>query len=143
MASETKPRKATKKKPITKQHKEAMAVGRTQGSAVRRYLDALEENKPKRGRKRSPETMKKRMAQVDEELKTATGLDRVHLTQERINLERHLSAASATVDMSALEKEFIGAAAEYGKRKGLSYAAWRASGVSAEVLAKAGITRRT
>ena len=143
MATPAKARKATKKKAITKQHKDAMAVGRTQGAAVRRYLEALEENKPKRGRKRSPEAMKKRLAQVDEELKAASGLDRVHLTQERINLERHLAAASATVDLSALEKEFIASAAEYGRRKGLSYAAWRASGVSAEVLAKAGISRRS
>ena len=32
-------------------HKEALAEGREQGRAVRRYLEALEANKPRRGRK--------------------------------------------------------------------------------------------
>jgi hypothetical protein len=44
---------ATPKRAMSKQHKAALAVGRAEGLAVRRYLDALEAHKPKRGRKRT------------------------------------------------------------------------------------------
>jgi hypothetical protein len=43
--------------------------------------------------------------------------------------------------MSALEKEFIKVAKAYGERKGITYATWRAAGVSATVLQKADISR--
>jgi hypothetical protein len=48
---------ATPKRAMSKQHKAALAVGRAEGLAVRRYLDALEAHKPKRGRKRTPESI--------------------------------------------------------------------------------------
>lgn len=46
-------------------HKRALAIGREQGRAVRRYLEALEAHKPKRGRKRTPESMQKRLDRID------------------------------------------------------------------------------
>jgi len=45
------------------------------------------------------------------------------------------------VDLSALESEFVKTASKYAQRKGISYAAWRELGVSADVLKKAGISR--
>ena len=47
-------------------HKAALAEGREQGRAVRRYLEALEAHKPKRGRKRTPDSVQKRLAAIDE-----------------------------------------------------------------------------
>ena len=47
---------------MSDEHKAALAEGRTQGRAVRNYLDALEATKPKRGRKRTPDSVKKRLA---------------------------------------------------------------------------------
>ena len=41
------------KRQVSDSHKKAMAQGRTEGRAVKNYLTALEENKPKRGRKRT------------------------------------------------------------------------------------------
>lgn len=47
------------------------------------------------------------------------------------------------VDLSELEDDFVGAAADYGSRRGLTYAAWREAGVPPAVLRRAGITRAT
>lgn len=130
-----------KRTPMSDKHKAALAEGREQGRAVRRYLEALEANKPKRGRKRSPETMKKRLASVESDLATADPLKRLHLVQERMDLEDALQATKASVDLDQLEKEFISAAATYSQRKGISYSAWRQLGVPASVLERASITR--
>jgi hypothetical protein len=126
---------------MSNEHKAALAEGRDQGRAVRRYLEALEANKPKRGRKRSPESMKKRLDAVENELATADPLKRLHLVQERLDLQAALEATEATVDLQALEKEFVSAAATYSERKGISYSAWRELGVPGGVLERAGITR--
>ena len=48
---------------------------------------------------------------------------------------------SETVDLAGVEKGFIGAAKDYGQRKGISYATWREVGVTPAVLKKAGISR--
>lgn len=126
---------------MSREHKAALAEGRDQGRAVRRYLEALEASKPKRGRKRSPESMKKRLAAVEDEIAAADPLKRLHLVQERLDLQAALEATESTVDINALEKEFISAAATYSERKGISYSAWRELGVPSNVLDKAGISR--
>jgi len=122
-------------------HKAALAEGREQGRAVRRYLEALEATKPRRGRKRSPAKMEKRLIAIDEALATADPLSRVHLVQERLDLQAHLANGENQIDLSALEAEFIDAAASYGERKGISYTAWREVGVEPRVLKAAGISR--
>ena len=53
-------------------HKAAMEQGRAEGRAVRDYLEALRSSKPKRGRKRTAETIEARLARIDDELTTAT-----------------------------------------------------------------------
>ncbi|MDQ2826794.1 MAG: hypothetical protein M3Y04_07535 [Actinomycetota bacterium] len=122
-------------------HKAALAEGRDQGRAVRRYLEALEAHKPKRGRKRTPESVQKRIAVIDEKLVEADALTRLHLVQERMNLENELATADSTVDIQALEDEFAVAAAPYGARKRITYPAWRQLGVDPAVLRRAGIKR--
>lgn len=131
-----------KKRAMSDEHKAALAEGRNQSRAVSRYLDALEANRPKRGRKRTAESVKKRLAAVESELATAGGLRRLTLLQERRDLEVELAGMSVGgADVSALEKEFVKVAKGYSARKGISYGAWREFGVPAEVLKKAGITR--
>jgi hypothetical protein len=130
-----------KKTTMSDAHKAALAEGRAQGRAVRNYLEALEAHKPKRGRKRTPDSMKKRLAKIDAEVADADQLKRLQLAQERLDLERELSASESTTDVAALQKEFVGAAKSYGARKGITYAAWRAVGVPDPVLKDAGITR--
>ncbi len=131
-------RKTTK---MTAQHKAALAEGRAYGRAVREYLDALEESRPKRGRKRTADSVKKRLAAVEAELADASGVKRVQLLQERRDLRSELDNFGTTVDLSSVEKAFVKAAKPYSENKGISYATWREAGVPADVLKKAGITR--
>jgi len=126
---------------MSDEHKAALAKGREHGRAVRRYLEALEANKPRRGRKRSPDSLKKRLAEIDTEIATADPLRRVLLVQERSDLQQALESSGPSVDMDELEREFIKAAGPYSEKKGISYATWREVGVPAAVLAKAGIKR--
>ncbi|HEX3948148.1 MAG TPA: hypothetical protein VHW47_10605 [Acidimicrobiales bacterium] len=72
---------------------------------------------------------------------TASALNRLHLVQEQRDLEAELAQSDETVDLTALEKEFVKVAKDYGARKGISYSAWRAVGVSAPILEKSGIAR--
>lgn len=129
------------RKEMTDEHKAALAEGRNQGRAVRAYLEALEAHRPKRGRKRTPDSMRARLAKIESALEAADPMERLLLVQERIDLQAAIEAAETTVDMSALEDGFVDAAAKYGSRKGITYSAWREVGVPAAVLKRAGITR--
>ena len=122
-------------------HKAALAQGRAEGRAVRDYLDALRANKPKRGRKRTPDSIKKRLTTIDEQLKTADALGELRLIQERRDLNDELAGMGAEVDLSAIEGAFVKVAASYSERQGISYASWRDVGVPASVLKRAGISR--
>ena len=126
---------------MTEEHKAALAEGRAQGRAVRAYLEALETQRPKRGRKRTPESMRARLDTIDATIEGADPMTRLQMAQERIDLLEALHAAQTPVDLTALEDEFVAAAARYGERKGIGYAAWREVGVPAAVLKRAGITR--
>lgn len=116
-------------------------MGRVQGRAVRRYLEALELHKPRRGRKRTPDSIQKQLDSIEAKLPDADPLTRVQLIQQRMDLQSELASKSANVDLGALEDDFVNAAAEYGLRKGISYAAWREAGVDAAILKRAGINR--
>jgi hypothetical protein len=129
------------KNPLTDEHKAAMAAGRTEGRAVREYLDALRSNKPKRGRKRTPDSITARLKKIDEEIAVADPLEELRLIQERRNLSEELETMSAGIDMTALEAEFVKVAKSYSQRQGISYATWREVGVEASVLKAAGISR--
>lgn len=122
-------------------HKAALAKGREEGRIVRAYLEALESTKPGRGRRRSADSMKRKLGAIEREIEKATPLNRLHLVQEQRDLEAALAKTGPAVDVDAAEKEFVRVAKDYGDRKGLSYSAWRAVGVSAAVLQRAGIPR--
>jgi len=129
------------KSPMTDAHKAALAKGRTESQAVRLYLEALRANKPVRGRRRTPDSIAKRLAAIEAERAAADAVKELRLVQERLNLEAELANMGNVVDTSALEAEFVKVARSYGQRTGVSYAAWRAVGVPAAVLTAAGITR--
>ncbi len=128
-------------KPMSKDHKEALAKGREQGKAVRDYLAALEtERKP--GRKLDRATVESRIkdvqASIDEETDPAK---RVALIQKRRDVEERLISIEDAPDLDAREDAFVEAAADYSARKGISYAAWREAGVPAATLKRAGFKR--
>ena len=127
---------------LTTEHKEAMAAGRSEGRAVKTYLDALAGDRPRRGRPRTADSIRGRLAAITQELEGATSLRRLQLLQERRDLEAELETKSGPgADLPALEADFTGVVKAYGARKGIAYATWREMGVSADVLSRAGITR--
>ncbi len=130
-------------KSMTAEHKEALAAGRTESKAVKDYLNALEANRPKRGRRRTPESIDRRLAALNEQIPEAEPFQRLSLIQERVDLERELAAltSGSGVDLPDLEKGFVKVARSYAERKGISYAAWREVGVPAATLKAAGISR--
>ena len=128
-------------KVVTDAHKAAMAVGRAESRTVSSYLEVLEANRPKRGRKRTAESVNARLEAIVEELDGADMLARVNLIQERMDLEYELAVLDDKIDISEYEAEFLAVAKSYSDRRGITYAAWREAGLDAAILKKAGITR--
>ena len=114
--------------------------GHDRARVVRRYLSALDASKPGRTQARTAESVAHRMHQIDTELLSADPVQRLHLTQERIDLHaEQLRLTTGTEDLAELEQAFIRVARAYGDRYDISFSAWRQIGVDAEVLSKAGI----
>lgn len=128
---------------MSDEHKAAIAAGRVESAAIRDYLEALESNRPKPGRRTSPEKLQERRAEIENQL-AAGGLKpikRLELLQAQRDIDTQFAALADEPDMSAVEAGFIEHAASYGQRKGIQYATWREARVPADLLAKAGITR--
>jgi hypothetical protein len=129
---------------MTSAHKEARAPGRAHGLAVRRYLEALELNRPRRGRRASADSLQRQLEEVESALEEADALKRLHLLQQRKNIMARLDAGEEHAgDLSELEEGFVEVAADYGARKGIDYATWREAGVPVDVLRRAGVHRGT
>jgi hypothetical protein len=139
------PDTTTSRKPstMTDAHKAALAVGRDEARQVKAYLEAIEATSPKRrGRRRTKDSIGRRLAAIDAAMESASALVRLQLLQERADLETELATMEAApVDVTALRSAFVKVAKAYGERKGISYATWRAVGVDAATLAEAGIPR--
>lgn len=134
-------RTAVKRRTMSDEHKEALAEGREQGRAVRRYLEALDARTPRRGRPRTVESVQAQLATVRDRYAGADALGRLRLTQRQLDLEaelRHLGDSDG-VDLASMEAQFVKVAQAYGERKGLTRAAWLAAGVDRKVLDRAGI----
>jgi hypothetical protein len=61
--------------------------------------------------------------------------------QERLTLQTELHAAGLIADLEHRERAFVAVARRVSERRGLTYREWRAQGVPAAVLARAGIAR--
>jgi hypothetical protein len=142
--AKAKPKATSRKKyDMSEEHKASLAAGREQSRLVREYLVALSESRPKRGRKRTIESVQKRLEQVNTALQSEDDpLKRLALISERETLEVEVNHFSGeTLDVTELEKRFIEVAKAFSERKGVSYNAWREAGVPPHVLKAAGITR--
>ena len=126
---------------MSDEHKAKLAQGRADAKAVKGYLEALRANKPKRGRKRTPDSINKRLGTIEDQLAHAEPLDELKLIEERRRLHEELESLEATVDIAELEAEFVKVAKGYSERQGISYASWREVGVEPAVLKQAGISR--
>src|SRR5579884_4251037 len=101
--------------PMSPDHKEALAQGREESRAVKRYLEALDAHRPRRGRRRTPESIGKQLASIEEKLATADPLTRLKLLQDRIDLQKELSGSEEQVDITQLEEDFVKVARAYGE----------------------------
>lgn len=126
---------------MSDEHKQALALGRSEGRIVRAYLEALETHRPKRGRKRTPDSIRRRLNTIESEIAEADPLKRLQLTQERIDLDHELVRLEADNNLQELEEAFIEVAFSYAERKKISYTAFRELGVSPSVLQAAGFKR--
>lgn len=126
---------------MSDEHKAALAQGRNESRVVRDYLEALKSSKPKRGRKRTAESIQKRLDKIEVELSSADPLNELLLLQERRDLQDEFEALSSGADISTAEAEFVKVALAYSNRRHISYVTWREIGVDAAVLKRAGIPR--
>jgi hypothetical protein len=131
-----------RRRQMSNQHKKALAQGREQGRAIRRYLDALARQKPRRGRRRTVESANRQLRETVDQLTTARSLARVELLQRRIDLEAEIAnmGQDGGSDLSKLEADFIASAKSYSERKGITTQAWLQGGVPRSVLRQAGLT---
>lgn len=130
-----------KRQPFSDEQRESLSEGREQSRIVRRYLEALELSKPKRGRRRTLESITRQLNAIESTLKGTNPLNRLHLIQKKIELTADLEQIKNGPDLKAIESQFVGVAKEYSERKGISFPAWKELGVNPDVLAKAGITQ--
>lgn len=128
---------------MTDAHKAALAEGRDEARQVKAYLEAIAATTPKRrGRRRTKDSIARRLTAIDAAMEGASALGRLQLLQERNDLAAELAALEAEpVDLAALRSAFVKVAKGYSERKGITYATWRAVGVDAATLKAAGISR--
>jgi hypothetical protein len=134
-------RTTKKARIVSDAHKAAMAQGRDESRAVSAYLEALAAHAPKRGRKRTSESIDRRLAAIEASIGAASPMSRLSLIQERLDLEAEQSTLSNASDITDVEDRFVEVASSYSARKGISYAAWRELGVPAAALRRAGVSR--
>lgn len=134
--------RAVKKKPqMSNAHKNALATGRREGRIIREYLEIVEATKPRRGRRRTPESIARRLSAINTELRAADPVTKVRLLQERLNLRTELAGMKTKAEVTAAEAKFVRVARSFSTRNDITYDAWREFGVSDAVLKKAGIAK--
>lgn len=135
------PKKKSTKTGMSNAHKQALANGRAEGRIIREYLEIVEATKPRRGRKRTPESIARRLSVIATEMKTADPVTKVRLIQERLNLRNELAGMKSKAEVQAAESRFVKVAKRFSDRNDISFDAWREAGVSPSVLKKAGIAQ--
>jgi len=116
---------------------------REENRVVRAYLDALHRPQ-KRGRKRSPDRIRRQLEALSTRITEARDpLAALSLREERLRLRQELEKLEAAnrTSRDQLEEQFVAVASRYARRKGISYTAWREAGVSKATLRRAGIDR--
>jgi cell division septum initiation protein DivIVA len=134
---------SAQQRAMSDEHRSAIVKGRTESRIVDEYLRFLEQNKPRRGRRRTPERVRMLLDQVTADLESATGVHKLELLQQRHDLEAELEQLERQVDGKQLEDAFVSVAKSYSERKGIAYQTWREVGVPVEVLERAGLSARS
>ena len=108
-------------------------------ATIRRYLSLLDIHPSRRGRKRSVDGVRRRIAELRDGPPATDPILRLEQIQERLNLEEELERLSAAEDLRALEDDFVAVLGDYAKRRGITYAALKEIGVATVVLRRAGM----
>lgn len=130
---------AKKRQSMSTAHKKALADGRREGRTIREYLEIVEATKPRRGRRRTPESIARRLTVINSSLRHADPVTKVRLIQERLNLRTELAGMKTKSQITEAETRFVKVARTFSRRNGITWDAWREFGVSETVLKKAGI----
>jgi hypothetical protein len=118
--------KSVKTREQSPEHREAIASARHEATVIRDYMIALSEVKPKRGRKRTKETVQDQLQAIATKMNSANAYDRFLLIAERRELEKELASFDVeVVDLSVLEEAFVSVAKGYAERKGIPKAVCR------------------
>lgn len=136
-------KKSLAKKAMSNSHKKALANGRREGRIIRDYLEIVEATRPRRGRRRTPESITKRLTVIAAEIRAADPVTKVRLLQERLNLRTELASMKSKAQIAAAEAQFVKVVRAFSERNDITYDAWREFGVSDAVLKRAGIARHT
>lgn len=132
---------APKAHGMTAEHKEALSQGREDARAVRRYLSALRNSKPKRGRPVNPEALQARLSRAQEAFEVEEDpVAALIITQQIIDLEQRIQDFSEAPPVDDAEEAFVKSARSYSERKNITHEAWRRMGVPPGVLRQAGIS---
>lgn len=130
-----------KKRTMTTEHKAAIAAGRSEGAAVRRYLETLQ-SAGKPGRRVSKAELEARLAKTTAEIESEeNALTQLDLAQKQLDLKARIAAMGTEESPQDAEADFVRVAKSYAERKGITYKAFREIGVPPEVLKRAGIAR--
>ena len=104
---------------MSAQHKAALAEGRSEGRAVKNYLEALAAEPPAAGpaaharfHQEAPRRHRRRR------YGDVSALQQLQLVQERMDLQKELEAMGTKVDLSALESDFVKTASKYAAAQG-------------------------
>lgn len=120
-------------------HKKALATGRNEARIINAYLEIVEAQRPRRGRRRTPESISRRLSSIEKEIRQASKVQQVYLIQERLLLTSELASHISAEAQKKQEDQFIKVAKSFSIRHGISYQAWREFGVRADVLERAGL----
>lgn len=125
---------------MSEQQKAAMANGRAESSAIKRYLEI---SRGKSGRPVTAASVGKQLERTRSKLAgTRDELTRLRLTADRMRLERDLKRLEKNESapaMQAARAAFIANAKTYGERHGIPRAAWKAMGIDPATMAEAGL----
>ena len=86
------PAKRDTKRGMSAEHKASLAQGRTEGRTVRLYLEGLRATAPRRGRRRTAESVERQLAKIDDEIATADPVRQLKLVQARRDLQTELES---------------------------------------------------
>ncbi|NQV08115.1 hypothetical protein HQ535_16395, partial [bacterium] len=102
---------------MSEEHKAALALGRRESRAVKKYLEALASRKP--GRPVSPERLGERIAELGQRIAAEQDpLKALEYRQARLDAERQLEQLSTLDDFAEVEAGFVASAGGYSQRKG-------------------------